>query len=277
MMKNNQQKGTALISALLITAIAAVIATAVIVSLQMLIRESQLIVNSDVMTLDLQGVTDWAEMTILGNSDIKKIKSLQLRINGTTIRGKISAQQGLFNLNSLVNAGNETRFIHLLQAVLPNESIQHVTVLAKVIQYRAAHRPFVLINELRAVDGVTAPIYRTLSPYISALPPDHYQIDINAASIPVLGALTDTITPTQARALHACREGHGEFSTVDEFMHACGAITPLNPSNITTVEDYYLVEGSAFRNEQQLIMVSLLQKYTASDNKVYVRVVWEQW
>src|SRR3990167_454426 len=102
-MKNRKQEGTVLISALLITVISVLLATAIIVSLRVIIREAQLITQNDQMQLILQGVNDWAAMAISDHPDITTVKPLELKIKGISVVGKIHAQQSLFNLNSLVH------------------------------------------------------------------------------------------------------------------------------------------------------------------------------
>ena len=58
------QTGSALITAILITAIVAAIATIMAVRQRVDIRETQLTVNADKAYLDLQGVQEWAIVTL---------------------------------------------------------------------------------------------------------------------------------------------------------------------------------------------------------------------
>ena len=130
---NARQNGSALISALLITAIAAVISAAVIISQRLLIYHAELVTNADQLYLDLQGVQDWAEMIILKNVNLQKTPSLKQTINGTTITGNIIAQQGLFNINSLAQTINQPRFVRLLQNLVPDMSTAHASDLVRAI------------------------------------------------------------------------------------------------------------------------------------------------
>ena len=101
-MNNRQQQfGSALISALFITALTAIIATALIVRQRLLIHQALLVTNTDQMMLLLQGSQYWAQEIIVKKTDLQKTKSLNKKINGTQVKGMIFAEQGLFNINCL--------------------------------------------------------------------------------------------------------------------------------------------------------------------------------
>src|SRR3989338_2318325 len=119
-------RGSALISALLITAIVAAIATVMAISQRILIRETQLVLNSDRAYLDLQGVNDWAVVTLTNDKALQnaqlpdsfpKIMPPTNNYQGAKIRGKIIDAQGLFNINSLQSPNNEAYFVYLLEAL----------------------------------------------------------------------------------------------------------------------------------------------------------------
>lgn len=294
MANNNYQKGTALISALLVTAMVLVLSMAMAISLHFIIHKAQRITSNDQIELVLQGVNDWAKTVILNQSDLTKVKPLKLEIKGIHVVGQIHAQQGLFNLNSLVNAENEIRFIRLLQAALPNMTTAKANGIARAVNawispggsdedyfrstppYRAAHRSLTLVSELRAVRGITASLYLTLAPYLTALPSDQYKVDINNAPLPVWQTLSDAVTLSKAKALRACQAEHGYFNTVDEFLRYCGASTALSADNITTAENFFIVQGQAHQGKQRLMMSSLLKKQLDQNGKISIKIVWQE-
>lgn len=291
---NQRQFGTALITALFVTALTAILATALMVSQRLLIRQTSLVNNADTMYLDLQGVQDWAQTTLTKNVDLLKIKSLQQHFHGTQLTGKIIAQGGLFNINSLAETKNQPRFIKLLRKIIPAMTAQQAGDVTKAISewvlpsqsddyytqlnppYRAPHRLIINISELRAVRGVTASIYHALRPYITALPVRQYQVDVNYAPALVLMTLTDTMTLNQAQSLVACRKTHGLFKSVNDYISLCAPKLPIDNSSITVDDNYYLVEGTAERGDQQLQLTSLLMKYSQPNNHLATKILWQE-
>lgn len=294
MTNNAQQSGAALISALFITALTAIIATALMMSQRLLIHQAALVTNTDQMYLDLQGVQDWAEAIIIKNADLQKIKPLHKNFYGTHISGHIYPQGGLFNINCLLQTENQPRFIHLLRGVIPNITTRQAGNIATAVSewllpsqaddyyvrqhppYRAPHRLMVNISELRAVRGITAPMYAALKPYITALPSQQYHVDVNYAPIPVLLTLSDKMNLAQAQLLYACRKEHGLFNSTTDYIKLCSMNTPLDVGNITVDEKYYIVRGSAKRSTQQLSLTSLLLKYADSNNHTAARIAWQE-
>jgi general secretion pathway protein K len=55
--------------------------------------------------------------------------------------------------------------------------------------YRAANRPLSSVSELRAVKGMTDPLYRALAPHVSVWPVEGAEINWRTATLPVLRAM----------------------------------------------------------------------------------------
>src|SRR3989338_3833453 len=194
-------KGGALISALFITAIAAIISVALIVQQRLLIHEGGLIISSDQSYLNLQSL-----QIIAGNEVIKyasqwantknppaqfvplKTKLPKIKLNNMVLTGTLDDEQGKFNINELVYTANQPKFVALLQAVVQgipqttaNNIAQAITIwmtsnsqdpyyLSLHPAYRAPETEMANISELRLVNGVTPQIFSALEPYITALP-----------------------------------------------------------------------------------------------------------
>jgi len=294
MISKQQQLGAALISALFVTALTAILATALMVSQHLLIRQASLVMNADTLYLDLQGVQNWAQVIIAKNLDLQKTKSLNEKLYGAHVTGKIYAQGGLFNINSLAETKNQPRFIKLMRTLIPTMTAQQAGGIAKAISawllpsqsddyythlkppYRAPHRLILNISELRAVRGVTASIFRTLRPYITALPLRRYQIDVNYAPAFVLITLNDQMTLTQAESLVACRKAHGLFTSVNDYLSLCAAKLPIEDNSITVNEKYYFVKGLAQRGDQQLLLSTMLMKYSETNNHFATKILWQE-
>ena len=106
------------------------------------IYQADLNIQSDQLYEYLLGANDWAEMTILTHPDLKKVNSLKITIGNAHISGKIYAQQGLFNVNSLEQAQNEDYFVRLLQAIMPHLTSEKAMYLAQSLHAWIANTPF---------------------------------------------------------------------------------------------------------------------------------------
>jgi general secretion pathway protein K len=193
--------GGALISALFITAIASVIATAMAVQQQLIIHDSELGMRADQSYLNLQGMQKSAEITVekyasqfIGAKNMSSritplvTKLPDVTVNGMTMSGTIEDEQGKFNINDMVYPANQARFIVLLQAVVQGISLRESNVIAKAITawmtnnsqdpyylslhppYRSSQTMMANISELRLIAGMTPEIYNALAPYVTALP-----------------------------------------------------------------------------------------------------------
>lgn len=194
-------KGGALISALFITAIAAIIAVALIVQQRLLIHEGGLIISSDQSYLNLQSLQIVAENEVIkyasqwANTKNPPAQFIPLettlpkiKLNNMILTGTLDDEQGKFNIDELVYTANQPQFVALLKAVVQGISQQVATNLAQAITvwmtsnsqdpyylslnpaYRAPQTQMANISELRLVNGVTPQIFSALEPYITALP-----------------------------------------------------------------------------------------------------------
>lgn len=306
---HKRQIGAALISAIFITAIAAILATAIAVEQRYLIHNTELILTSDQAYLDLQGMQDWA-VQLITNYEIKaKQKRLQAKdipfnkkfgpkkFKQAVLTGIIKDQQGLFNLNNLVLPTNQLRFVILLQAVDLDLSKQQALDLARAVTawitknsvdnyylnlkppYRAAHQQLVNINALSAIRGFTTKLVLALKPYVTALPllgNSMIPVNINTAPAPVLMTLSPTITPVKAKAIVACRKQRGYFQNLSAFDAAC--LKPLGLPNLTKVgtdSRYFLLRSQATMDHQQVFLTTFIVTQQQKDNKIGVQIAWQ--
>ena len=193
-----KQSGVALITALLVVAIAALAATALLSSSQLSIHRTTALRDTEQGWWLARGVEAWV-VEILKNDDAKYDGLDEdwaqpvdyLPVDQGFVRGRLVDQQGLFNLNNLkrsASPGDDVygkQFIHLL------ENLQDVTAptqdLVPAIRdwidegqdanfpgaedsvylnlsppYRTADQPFSAVSELLAIQGMTAELYNAL-------------------------------------------------------------------------------------------------------------------
>ena len=247
-------RGVALITAILLTAIASMIAVSLIARQDLDIRRAGNVFDADRAYVFALGAEGWVRH-ILDRDDRKK-DSLEedwaltlppISVEGGKIAGRIEDLQGRFNLNNLVNAGQPSQpdiqlFQRLLGALGMNPDIAIAAVdwadedinatfpagaeddeySSLPTPYRAANRPFVSPSELRLVKGVTLEIYETLAPYVAALPV-RTPINVNTAPAPLLAALVSELTSNAMSAEDAeeivARREEKSFSSVEDFMN----------------------------------------------------------
>lgn len=163
-------------------------------------------------------------------------------VDGGQIAGRIEDMQGRFNINSLVtgdsvNAVAVERFERLLQALEIEPQVSQAVIdwldsnsettfpagaeddyYATLTEpYRAANRPLAVSSELRLVRGIDSDAWRRLAPHITALPDPRSGINVNTATDAVLQAIVPGLDAGTAGAL---REAAGEtpFESVNEFV-----------------------------------------------------------
>lgn len=284
----NKNKGSALITALLITAIVAGIATIMAVRQRVDIRETELTTNYDRAYLQLEGIQNWAISTIA------KLKSEKIspKINLFPIMlpnksGIIIDAQGLFNINSLENKNNQIYFERLLAILDPQLKRNQIIGITKSVTewttesnaddiylklkppYRASHRNIVSVSELRLILGITPKIYRDIKPYIVALPTDKNNINVVIASIPILMMLYPRLTEENAKILVTCRK--------ETNVNSCASKISINLSNKHAIYDskYYLVRGSVKLGSQNLTTTALLYSTRDKNNQPLIQLLWQ--
>ncbi|PHQ81607.1 MAG: hypothetical protein COB66_01745 [Coxiella sp. (in: Bacteria)] len=308
--RHHRQKASALLTALFITAICAIIATAVIYKFRLLVHLAALNNFSNQSYLYLNGVQDQAEsdlaryytnwQTPTANSLLTMPRNIgPQKFENVRLYAHVIDAEGLFNINMLASTNNQSRFINLLHSVAPNLSqqkalqlTQHITdwlslsntgdqIYARLHPpYRAGHQPMLDLSELRMVAGMTPTIFNAIKPYLTAIPAAEGQttpININTASPGVLLTLSSAMDITKAQALYACRQGHGVFLSVADYNKTC--VQPLGISSlkdITTHSNYFIVDSTATTRHQQVTLKSMLSTVQNSKTKATESyVVWQ--
>ena len=233
-------RGVALITALLVVAIASLAATALLSSASLAIHRTAALRDSEQAWWVARGVNAW----VLGILDNDRKESTYdgldedwarpvdyLPVDQGFVRGKVEDLQGRLNLNNLKpkNPKSLAQFRRLLKA-LPDadpppgllDAIQDwsdadqnpssmngaedTDYLNLTPPYRAANRSFTVVSELLAVRGMTPKLFEVLRPLVAALPADSAAtatftpINVNTAPEAVLRALSEPIDDAKLRA-----------------------------------------------------------------------------
>lgn len=284
-------KGSALISVLFISAIVAIIATVFAVRVRNLIDFSSWGRQSSQMTLALQGVKFWGisellqlppttagVMLLAKNSRIGPIQ-----YHSVTVKGTLVDQEGLFNINSLVEKSQAYRFVRLAKALGPTYSSQQLYLIADAIrttlamhQGPNANPQFFDVTELLTVPQLPTRLYQQLKPYVTALPGSTTSmINVNTASAPVLMAASNSLSLSQANAIVQCVRLSGAFSNLQAFNNRC--LAPMKIStlpNTTVVSQYFMIIGQAKLAQQQSLL-RVLMRVSLVTNQLKAVAVWQ--
>lgn len=286
----HKNKGVALITALLITAIIAVVAVAMASKQKLDIRRTGNIIDGDRAYVFALGVETWVRQVLyrdIKNSDTDSLLEdwalalPAIKVEGATVEGKLEDLQGKFNLNNLIVEDKPSeldlqRFRRLLtlvgaepilaQAVLDWEDKNSDTIPdgAEDAEYmnsdyprRAANKTLTSASELLLIKGFTSDIYKQLSPYITALP-QHTSINVNTAPAQVLMMLGEGITEEDASALIAAREDES-FKNVASFLqHKALAGRQVAKEGIDVKSNYFILEANTKFGRGQTRLYSLL-------------------
>ena len=202
--------------------------------------------------------------------------------------GRLSDLSGKFNLNNLLTAdGSENPeqvayFRRLLRRLQLDDSLadklldwmdkdrqprpqgaEDFTYLARKPAYYSASSPLFHVAELRLVDGIDDSTYATLVKHVTALPTHRAKINLNTASVPVLLALDDSLTPRQAIVLH--QQGRAAYHSLQEFLqHPALAGQPValdHLGQLATVASQWFQAASVVQSgESKYVYYALLRR-----------------
>jgi general secretion pathway protein K len=254
----NSQSGAALIMALLLVAIVSAISTGIFFSQRVQIQSETLKETADQAYANAQYAPIWvkSQLAIL-HEQITQQKQLPIWPqvmppmsfdDGSSLTAQLIPATSRFNINDLATPVSIYLpvFQSLIQSVDPNINSDMAKKIALNTQawltpqsqtgqlsnpysklsppYQAAHQQMASSSELRLVEGMTAPLYQRLRPYIIALPETNTPIDINSAPRMVIMALLDG-DDAAADAVLQYRKSHAGFLSNDLFL-GLPAVTP---------------------------------------------------
>ena len=298
-----RQRGVALLTAILIVAVATMIATNLLwlSTLDMrrtgsslaIDQELQYVLGAEAWVGDIlqQDLEDSSESDHLGEVWATQIDPLP--IEGGFIYGSVVDLQGLFNLNNLVAPGGEVDQIMFAQFQRLLELLEIDPMIAAAVvdwidpniettfpsggeddlyagndpQYRAANGMITTPSEIMAIAGFDAEIYARLAPYVTALPTGT-TLNVNTAPQMILASLSEDIDLDTAELLITER-GDAEFPSVrDSFQ---GLVSEDMLPRIDGVSEHFLLVGQIEIGETTLRMNSVLQRHESGRTRTLFR------
>lgn len=267
-----RQQGLALITAVLVVAIVATVATTLALGEQVWFRQAQNMANRAQAESLRQGALNYA--AILLARDDAKIDHLgepwakplpPLPVEDGMIAFTVSDAQGLFNLNNLVRAGTPSQpDIEMFQRLLTSQGLdpglsgalfdwldtnttvdrpggaEDIEYLSLPQPYRSANQLLQSVDELRLVKGFTATAVDKLRPYVTALPVPT-TVNVNTAPDQVLAALFTNLPAAVLQPLLDNRVNQ-PFADTTQFIAKLPSGTPQPPVSLYGVQTgYFLV------------------------------------
>jgi len=284
-------RGVALITALLITALASLVAANLAWDNALDVRRTMVLLNNDQAVQVALGAESWVVGILhqdLQESDIDhlgEIWAIQLPgfpIEGGDVTGTIIDLQGRFNVNNLIDENGEVekksleRFRRLLQALeidprfaglaadwmdrdaeasFPDgaEDSIYTSILPP---YRSANQSLTSASELAALEGMDRQSFRILRPHITALP-GRTNVNVNTATGAVLQSLDENMSASDVEGLISERESAG-FADIQTAFSSL-----VTPDVLNTLEDktnYFQLKVVVRIDTVRVTLYSLLQR-----------------
>lgn len=288
------QRGVALITAVMIVAIAAAVAAKIAFAHQIWFRQMENVGDRGATDLLRRGALHWASVALLEDAAQNSIDHLgepwaqglpTLPVDGGAIHVSVEDAQGRFNLNNLLqnNGQPSTADLQVFQRLLVTLKLdpllanalldwmdadsnvtspggaEDVDYLALKTPYRAANQPLTSVDELRLVHGFDAKTMQVLLPYVTVLPPGvRTTINVNTASPVLLAALTNLDLAWAERVAENRRSK--PMNNVSDLASLLPAGSQL-PSALASVKtDFFLITLDTSIGRHQRRTVALLRR-----------------
>ncbi len=291
-MKNRAlNRGVALITAMLITALATVVAANLAWDNALDIRRTTVQLSYEQAKQVGFGAENWVATILrqdLEDSDtdnLQEIWAVQLPglpIDGGELTGSITDLQGRFNINNLltpdgkVDEPSKLQFQRLLQSLGLDPEIAGLAIdwldqdlepsfpkgaedsiyTSLVPAYRTANQRICNVTELGALQGMTAEQMALLSPHVTALP-GRTAINVNTATPAVLQSLGENISVPDVERLLVDRENGGFVDVKTAFSTL---VTPEVLNSLDTSTSYFQLKVVVRIGTVHFTLYSLLQR-----------------
>lgn len=296
----HRQTGVALLTALLVVALATVAAVAMTTRQQLDVRRTGNLLHSEQAWAYVLGAESWARVVLARDSKDNKVDNLAedwatqvpaSLVEGGSVVGRVVDMQGRFNVNSLVvngvaDAAAVDRYKRLLRTLDLDESLADSLVdwLDKDINsrfpggaedetyqllqpaYRTANRLMADISELRLVKGYDEKVMGKLLGGVSGVPlvtalPEATAINVNTASAEVLTTLANGLSLSDGEAIIEARGDTG-FEKVEDLLQlpVLAGQQQPDPQALTVQSQWFLLLGEANIGQGRVKLASLIQR-----------------
>lgn len=305
-----RHRGIALITAMLVVALAAIAATAILSSANLAIHRTATLQDSEKAWWYALGAESLVKSLLERDLDQNRYDALTdlwakpidyLPTDEGFMRGEIVDLNGRYNLNNLgvADAAAFQKQVEIFTRLLANLEMTdefRARAIANAIRdwidtdnepsgfdgaedseyldtdppYRVANRPMVSTSELMAIKGMDRELYQRLRDVVSALPQTGVPININTAPMPVLRALARQPGPELAAFERSRLEKPAETLQVLESAGVFGAQDA--PREMMAVKStFFLLRSEAFVGSGRIALYSFIYRPDQGIPAVYGR------
>ena len=295
----SSERGVALLTALLVVALATAAAVAMTTRQQLDMRRTGNLLHSEQAWAYVLGAESWGRVVLARDGQDNEVDNLgedwatqvpASLVEGGSVMGRVIDLQGRFNINGLVVNGEADpaavdRYKQLLRTLELEESLADALVdwldtdidtrfpdgaeddSYQLLQpaYRAANQLMTDISELRLVKGYDAEVMEKLlggeggTPFVVALP-ELTPINVNTASAEVLATLAKDLSVSDGEAMIEARGDNG-FEKIDDFLREPAlAGKELDPNSVAVQSSWFLVLSQANVGQGRVKLASLVQR-----------------
>ena len=296
MMRQARERGVALITAMLITAMATMIAANLAWDNALDVRRTMVLLARDQAIQVALGAESWIINILhqdLQDNDTDHLGEIWatelpgLPIEGGEVFGAVQDLQGRFNINNLIDhdgavdeesleqfrrlllaLGLDQRFAGIaadwldwdIEPAFPDGAEDSIYT-GMIPPYRAANQTLSSISELAALDGMDRQTFRILEPHIAALP-GRTQINVNTATGAVLLSLDENLTLADVESLIAEREAGG-FADIENSFSSLVSADVVNQIEEST--QYFQLKVVVRIDTVRMTLYTVLQRGPRGD------------
>lgn len=300
-----RQRGVAIITALLIVAIATTVSITISTRLQLDVRRTANLVAGDQAYLYSLAAESWSQRILKEDRKENEIDHLgenwaielpPLPVEGGYIQGKLTDLQSCININSLLgndadialartrmerllnNLGIDKRHVQAvidwldndLQTTIP-DGAEDVYYMNLERPYRTANAPMQSISELRLVKGFEDPkLYATVLPHVCAFG-INAPININTASAEVLRSLGEDLTESDIEQIIEQRNDTA-FNNINEFTGFNDLKKKIaRVENLSVNTEYFMLQTESTIGQVRVITYSMIHRSSDGNTRVIAR------
>ncbi len=287
----SRERGVALITAMMITALAAIVAANLAWDNALDVRRTMMMLNRDQAIQVAMGAESWVATILsqdMADSETDHLGEIWaselpgLPIDGGEVFGAIEDLQGRFNINNLIDQngkveeqsleqfrrlltslGLDPRFAGLagdwldsdLDAAFPDGAEDGIYT-GLIPTYRSANQLLTSTSELAALEGMDKATFDILAPNITALP-GRTEINVNTATPAVLLALGEDMSVGDVEGLVAERESDGFADITGTFS---SLVAPEVLSTLVESSNYFQLKVVVRIDTVRITLYSVLQR-----------------
>ena len=292
-MRRGAQRGVAVVTAILVVAVAASTAAYMLSTQSSTLNQTALVSSRAQADLYAQAGLDWARGVLAEDARASATDTLAegwaqplvgLPVERAVVSGAIADLQSRYNLNNVVKDGRRsdadvqilTRLLEslgldasLAVAVLDwvdadvdlagNGGAEDAYYLSLPRPHRAANRPMVQVEELYAVRGFDAKAVAKLRPFVTALPA-RTPVNANTVSPEVLAAILPQLSRDEVRALADSRRARPFKDRADLKARAAKAAPSAVDNDLDVKSDHFLVQVGVAQDDVQVATEALVAR-----------------